>query len=63
MQPLQQSTREKLTNAALTVRDRYGVSNLIIGSIEDFRTCFDEYSDFILGEYDNWPGEYWIDMS
>lgn len=36
---------------------------LNIGSIEDFRDYYDDYRYLVLGEYDNWPGEYWMDMS
>lgn len=38
-------------------------SYLNIGSIEDFRENFDDFSGIILGEYDNWEGEYWVDVS
>lgn len=35
-------------------------SYLNLGSIEDFRPYFQEYEDITLGEYENWPGEYWV---
>ena len=38
-------------------------SYLNVGSIEDFRDYFSDYKDLILGEYDNWPGEYWVDVT
>jgi len=38
-------------------------SYLNVGSIEDFRDFYLEYQHFILGEYEDWPGEYWIDVS
>lgn len=38
-------------------------SYLNIGSIEDFREGYDTLSDCILAPYDNWPGEYWVDVS
>lgn len=38
-------------------------SYLNIGSIEDFRSYYDEYSAFTLGEYENWDEEKWIDVS
>lgn len=38
-------------------------SYLNIGSIEEFRDCYEEYSGYTLGEYENWPDEKWIDIS
>ena len=38
-------------------------SYLNIGSIESFRDCYEEYSEYTLGEYENWPDEKWIDVS
>lgn len=38
-------------------------SYLNIGSIEDFREGYDSIKDCILAPYDNWPGEYWINVS
>ena len=38
-------------------------SYLNVGSIEDFRDYYDTYKDLILGPYENWDGEYWIDVS
>ena len=38
-------------------------SYLNIGSLEDFRGYFEDYRHLILGEYNNWPGEYWADVS
>lgn len=38
-------------------------SYLNIGSIENFRDYYEEYSEYILGEYENWPDEGWIDVS
>jgi hypothetical protein len=38
-------------------------SYLNIGSLEDFRDYFDDYSGLTLGAYENWDGEYWIDAS
>lgn len=34
-----------------------------IGSIENFRTYYDKYEKYTLGEYQNWPEERWIDVS
>lgn len=36
---------------------------LNIGSIETFREGYEALSDCILAPYDNWPGEYWVDVS
>ena len=38
-------------------------SYINIGSLEDFRGYFGEYEDLILGPYENWDGEYWVDVS
>jgi len=38
-------------------------SYLNVGSIEEFRSFYDEYSCLSLGEYEGWEGEYWIDVS
>jgi len=36
---------------------------LNIGSVEDFRDYYEDYEQYALGEYENWPGEKWIDVS
>lgn len=36
---------------------------LNIGSIETFREGYDSIKDCILSPYDNWPDEYWVDVS
>ncbi len=36
---------------------------LNIGSIETFREGYDSLKDFVLSPYDNWPDEYWVDVS
>lgn len=38
-------------------------SYLDIGSLEDFRDDYNEYKHLALAPYDNWPGEYWLDVS
>lgn len=38
-------------------------SYLNVGSIETFRDYYDTYSSLILGKYDNWEEESWIDVS
>ncbi|MCR5786018.1 MAG: endo alpha-1,4 polygalactosaminidase [Eubacterium sp.] len=34
-----------------------------IGSLEDFRDYYDEYSGACLDEYEGWEGEYWVDIT
>lgn len=36
---------------------------LNIGSIENFRSYYDEFEKYTLGEYENWPQEKWVDVS
>lgn len=38
-------------------------SYLNIGSIEDFREGYDSLKDCILAPYNNWPDEYWVNVS
>ncbi|MHC1724349.1 MAG: endo alpha-1,4 polygalactosaminidase [Aminipila sp.] len=38
-------------------------SYLNIGSLEDFRPYYKEYSKYTLGKYKNWEEEQWIDVS
>ncbi len=38
-------------------------SYINIGSLEDFRDYYLEFSDITLGAYENWDEEYWIDAS
>ena len=38
-------------------------SYINIGSLEDFRDYYDEYSDLALGAYEHWDEEVWIDVS
>ena len=38
-------------------------SYLNVGSLEDFRAFYPDYQHLILDEYDNWPGEYWVDIT
>ncbi len=37
-------------------------SYINIGSIEDFRDYYKDYKNLILGPYENWPDEYWINV-
>ncbi|PID98513.1 MAG: glucanotransferase [Actinomycetales bacterium] len=39
------------------------VSYLNIGSIEDFRDPDGKFGDIILGDYEDWPEEHWVDVS
>lgn len=48
----------KLKDAGHTV-----YSYINIGSLENFRDYYGDFKDITLGEYDNWPGEYWVDVS
>lgn len=36
---------------------------LNVGSLENFRDYYEQYSDLCLGDYENWPEEKWIDVS
>lgn len=38
-------------------------SYINVGSLENFRDYYDEFSDITLGEYENWDEESWIDVS
>lgn len=38
-------------------------SYLNIGTIETFREAYVEYQHCILGAYEDWPDEYWVDVS
>ncbi len=39
------------------------LSYINVGSVEEFRDYYDEYSDLALGEYENWEDEVWVDVS
>ena len=36
---------------------------LSVGSLETYRDYYEEYKQYTFMEYDNWPDEYWIDVS
>ena len=36
---------------------------LDIGSLENYRPYYDKFKDKILGNYENWEDEYWMDVS
>ncbi len=42
---------------------KYVYSYINIGSVEDFRDYYDRFSDLTLGDYENWEGEKWVDVS
>lgn len=49
--------------AAVKAQGTTVLSYLNIGSIETFREGYDALNDVILAPYDNWPDEYWADVS
>ena len=49
--------------AALKEGGRTVLSYINIGSLEDFRDYYGDYAGITFAEYDNWPGEYWVDVS
>ncbi len=36
---------------------------LNIGTLENFRDCYDDFKDLAFDNYDDWPEEYWMDVS
>ena len=36
---------------------------LSIGSLENYRSYYEEFAELALKSYENWPDEYWIDVS
>lgn len=48
---------------ALKSNGRRIYSYLNVGSLEEFRDYYKSFSGITLKAYDNWPGEYWIDVS
>ncbi|MCR5656977.1 MAG: endo alpha-1,4 polygalactosaminidase [Butyrivibrio sp.] len=48
---------------ALKKNGRKVYSYLNVGSIENFRSYYDTYKDKVLGPYENWEEEFWIDVS
>lgn len=49
---------DDLKNVGCTV-----YSYINIGAIENFRSYYDTYSQYALGDYENWPEEKWMDTS
>ncbi len=48
---------------SLKAHGRRIYSYLNVGSLEEFRDYYSTFEGFTLSAYDNWPGEYWIDVS
>ncbi len=57
----QEFSADEINSFKLSGRKIYSYLN--IGSIETFRPYYTDFEDDILGEYENWPDEYWIDVS
>lgn len=38
-------------------------SYINIGSVEDFRSYYKDYEQYTFGDYENWEGERWVDVS
>lgn len=49
--------------AAVQAKGTAVYTYLNIGSIETFREGYDSLKQFTLSPYDNWPDEYWVDVS
>lgn len=49
--------------AQLHARGHVVYSYLNVGSIENTRDYYKEYRDLCLDRYENWPDEYWIDVT
>lgn len=49
--------------AAVQAKGTAVYTYLNIGSIETFREGYDSLKQFTLSPYDNWPDEYWMDVS
>lgn len=57
----QELRKEQL--AQLHARGHEVYSYLNVGSIEINRDYYDDYEDLCLDRYENWPDEYWIDVT
>lgn len=49
--------------SSLHKKGRTVYAYLNIGAIEKTRSYYDEYKDLALGPYEDWPDEYWMDVS
>ena len=54
-------TKEEI--AAVQAKGTQVYTYLNIGSIETFREGYDAFKRITLSPYDNWPDEYWVDVS
>ena len=54
-------TSKELEQLHQTNKEIYSYLN--VGSLEDFRPYYDQFKDITLSPYENWDGEYWIDVS
>lgn len=54
-------TKDEIT--AVQAKGTTVYTYLNIGSIETFREGYDSMKQFALSRYDNWPDEYWMDVS
>lgn len=57
---------EYFSKDQIEVLHRNGVevySYLNLGSLESFRSYYSEYKNIILGNYENWDDEFWVDVS
>ncbi|MFY9131036.1 MAG: endo alpha-1,4 polygalactosaminidase [Saccharofermentanales bacterium] len=52
------TTIKELHNAGKTV---YGYLN--IGALEEYRPYFDQFREYTLGVYEDWPDERWVDVA
>lgn len=54
------------SKSQITLLHKNGIkvySYLNIGSLENFRSYYNNFVNITLGNYNNWPGEKWIDIS
>lgn len=49
--------------AEMKKRGQEVYSYLNVGSLENFRSYYEEFQDLTLGSYENWEEEYWIDTT
>ena len=57
----QEFSADEISGFKMSGRRIYSYLN--VGSIETFRPYYTDFEEGILGEYENWPDEYWIDVS
>ena len=54
-------TKEQIDSLHASGHTVYSYIN--IGSVEDFRPYYKEYEQYTFGDYENWEGERWVDVS